>query len=101
LAAGAARYSLLKKELRIKRAERDKILTWLERFYLVPKNISFSESLDKCSNRYPRWGGRGLCLEAEKTEARKMLENRAESPASSARFVGQISLVHTFAALEK
>ena len=34
--------------------------------------------------RYWRWGGRGQCWGAEKTEARKMLVNRAESPASSA-----------------
>ena len=49
------------------------------------------------TNRRIRVGGRalrqaqhrrGLCLGAEKLEARKMLENAAESPASSARFVG-------------
>jgi len=32
-------------------------------------------------------------LEQEKLEARKMLENAAESPASSARFVRRFSLV--------
>jgi hypothetical protein len=26
----------------------------------------FISALDKCSNRYWRWGGRGLCLGAEK-----------------------------------
>jgi len=36
-------------------------------------------------------GGRGQCLGAgKKLEARKMLENAAESPASGARFVGCI-----------
>ena len=37
--------------------------------------------------RYPRWGGRGLCLGAEKIEARKMLVNRADSPLSASRVV--------------
>jgi hypothetical protein len=39
--------------------------------------------------RYWRWGGRESAWEQRKLEARKMLENAAESPASSARFVGQ------------
>ena len=38
--------------------------------------------------RYWRWGGLGRGREQKKLEARKMLENAAESPASSARFVG-------------
>jgi hypothetical protein len=38
-------------------------------------------------SRYWRWGGRGFCLEQEKPEARKMLENRAESRQSTARCV--------------
>jgi len=39
--------------------------------------------------RYWRWGGVGVgsVWEQKKLEARKMLENAAESPASSARFV--------------
>ena len=36
-----------------------------------------------------------LAWEREKLEARKMLENGAESPASGARFVGQTSLYKT------
>jgi len=39
--------------------------------------------------RYWRWGGRGLCWEQKKLEARKMLENAAESHTSGARFVGR------------
>jgi hypothetical protein len=39
--------------------------------------------------RYWQVGGRGLCLGAEKLEARKMLENGDESHLSSARFVGR------------
>jgi len=38
--------------------------------------------------RYWRWGGRGFCWGAEKTRSQKILEKAAESPASSARFVG-------------
>jgi len=53
------------------------------------KKSMFLETLDRCSHRYWRWGGRGLCLGAEKLEARKMFEKTAESPASSARFVRQ------------
>jgi hypothetical protein len=37
--------------------------------------------------RYLRVGRRGLCLGAGKPEARKLLENAAESPPSTARFV--------------
>jgi len=47
--------------------------------YLLPNGL-----------RYWRWGGCGQCLNAwgqEKLEARKMLENATESPASSAHFV--------------
>jgi hypothetical protein len=39
--------------------------------------------------RYLRVGGRGFCLGQEKPEARKMLENAAESHTSGARFVGR------------
>jgi hypothetical protein len=35
------------------------------------------------------WAGVDSAWEQEKLDARKMLENRADSPASSARFVGQ------------
>jgi len=35
------------------------------------------------------WAGRDSLREAEKLEARKMLENRAESHTSAARFVGR------------
>ena len=35
------------------------------------------------------WAGVDSVWEQEKLEARKMLENAAESPASSARFVGR------------
>jgi len=38
--------------------------------------------------RYWRWAGWENVWEQEKPEARKILENAAESPASSARFVG-------------
>jgi len=37
--------------------------------------------------RYWRWGRVDSVWEQKKLEARKMLENAAESPASSARFV--------------
>ncbi len=37
--------------------------------------------------------GHGLCLGAEKLEARKMLVNRTESPLSTVRFVGRFFLV--------
>ena len=40
--------------------------------------------------RYWRWGGLGRGREQEKLEARKMFVNAAESPASSARFVGTL-----------
>ncbi len=40
--------------------------------------------------RYLRVGGLGFCLGEEHAEARKMLENAAESPASSARFVSRL-----------
>jgi hypothetical protein len=40
--------------------------------------------------RYWRWGGRGFCLGAGKTRSQKMLENAAESLASSARCVRHI-----------
>jgi len=36
-----------------------------------------------------KWAGVDSVLEQRKLEARKMLENAAESPASSARFVGR------------
>jgi hypothetical protein len=36
------------------------------------------------------WAGVDSVWEQKKLEARKMLVNRAESPASSARFVGQV-----------
>jgi hypothetical protein len=36
------------------------------------------------------WAGVDSVWEQKKLEDRKMLENRAESPASSARFVGQV-----------
>jgi len=39
------------------------------------------------------WAGVDSVWEQEKLEARKMLENRAESPASSARFVRRCLLV--------
>ena len=38
--------------------------------------------------RYLRRAGRGQCLGTGTLEARKTLENGAESPASGARFVG-------------
>ena len=46
----------------------------------------FHPFIDELPNglRYWRWGGRGLCLGAGKTRSRKLLENGAESPASSA-----------------
>jgi hypothetical protein len=36
------------------------------------------------------WAGVDFAWEQEKLEARKMLENRAESPPSIARFVGRL-----------
>ena len=39
--------------------------------------------------RYWRWAGVDSAWEQKKLEARKMPINRAESPASSARFVGR------------
>jgi hypothetical protein len=41
-------------------------------------------------------GGRGFGLGAEKAEARKMLENGAESHQSAARFVGRVYANHLF-----
>jgi hypothetical protein len=41
--------------------------------------------------RYPRWGGRRNAVRLENAEARKMLENAAESPASGARCVSPFS----------
>jgi len=41
-------------------------------FVLVPVKLDqegFILALDKCSNRYWRWGGRGFCLGAEKTRS--------------------------------
>ena len=38
----------------------------------------------------PKYGGRGQYMRWKKTEARKILENAAESPASCARGVGRI-----------
>jgi len=43
--------------------------------------------------RYWRWGGVDSAWEQKKLEARKLLENAAESPASSARFVGRFWVV--------
>jgi hypothetical protein len=41
--------------------------------------------------RYWRWVGVDSAWEKEKTEARKMIENAADSAASSARFVGRLN----------
>jgi hypothetical protein len=39
-------------------------------FILAPVKLikkGFISALDRCSNRYWRWGGRGFCLGAKKT----------------------------------
>jgi hypothetical protein len=50
----------------------------------------FNSKLPKPANglSYLRVGGRGRCLGAGKTQSHKNARNAAESPASSARFVG-------------
>jgi len=46
------------------------------------------------------WAGVDSVWEQKKLEARKILENAAESPASSARFVGTLFIIQNYLMVE-